>query len=285
MTGQRPIPPLSPMTAPSFAMVTCAHGAQTAVQNEVADQGWRLAFSRPGFVTLKNDAPAADLPRGVFVRTTARSLGSARSAGAAELIAGLRDAIGDVDGPQHLHVWPRDRVAVGKFGFEPGGDEVTAAVVEAIENAGVELPINRVAGDGQRVVDCVMVDPDHWFFGTHVAGSVVGGWPGGVQPIDPPVPPISRAYFKAAEAIAWAGWDVQPGDAAVEIGSAPGGAVSIYCSAGCGSPGSTPGTWTRKCSSIHIFAICVPGPAICRVRSSRGPGGCWSIPTWCPTRR
>jgi 23S rRNA (cytidine2498-2'-O)-methyltransferase len=45
-----------------------------------------------------------------------------------------------------------------------------------------------------------------------------------VQPIDPRYEPISRAYYKAAEAITWSGFDMQPGDLAIEIGSAPGGA-------------------------------------------------------------
>lgn len=34
----------------------------------------------------------------------------------------------------------------------------------------------------------------------------------------------SRTYYKAAEAITWSGFDMQPKDLAVEIGSAPGGA-------------------------------------------------------------
>ena len=230
------------MSDPSFALVTCAHGAQNAVKDEVIHQGWRLAFSRPGFVTLKHDAPGADLPRGVFVRTSARSLGSIRSGHSAELIDGLRDAIEQINEPaDHLHLWPRDRVPVGKFGFEPGSDEVTAAVAGAISNAGVGLPINRVAADGQRVVDCVMIDPDHWFFGTHVASSIVGGWPGGVQPIDPPSPPVSRAYYKAAEAIAWAGWEIRSGDAVVEIGSAPGGACQYLLERGLRVTGIDPG--------------------------------------------
>ena len=66
------------MSEPNFAMICCACGAEQVVKESIAAQGWRLAFSRPGFVTAKHDGPA-ELPQGVFIRTVARSIGSARS--------------------------------------------------------------------------------------------------------------------------------------------------------------------------------------------------------------
>ncbi len=61
-----------------FAMICCACGAEQVVKESIANEGWRLAFSRPGFVTAKHDG-AADLPEGVFIRTVSR-LRSARLA-------------------------------------------------------------------------------------------------------------------------------------------------------------------------------------------------------------
>jgi 23S rRNA (cytidine2498-2'-O)-methyltransferase len=73
-------------------------------------------------------------------------------------------------------------------------------------------------------LDIVLLEPSHWFYGWHQAGSWPTRWPGGVQPIGPRHEPISRAYFKAAEAITWSEFDFQAGDLVIEVGSAPGGA-------------------------------------------------------------
>ena len=83
---------------------------------------------------------------------------------------------------------------------------------------------NRIAEPGDTVLDVALVEPSHWFFGTHDARSWPSRWPGGVQPIEPRYQPVSRAYYKAAEAITWSGFDMRPGDRVVEIGCAPGGA-------------------------------------------------------------
>lgn len=220
------------MSGPTFAMLCCAHGAEQAVKEEMAEGGWRLAFSRPGFVTAKhdNDMPP---PEGIFIRTAARSIGQARDEDAGALIAALIEQLqaNHSSAPpfDHLHVWPKDRLPIGKFGFEPGIDEVSAAVAEEIYRGLGERWLrcdaaNRIAQAGDHVLDVVLVEPSHWFFGSHTARDWPTRWPGGVQPIDPKYPPISRAYFKAAEAINWSRFDMQPGDQAIEIGSAPGGA-------------------------------------------------------------
>ncbi|KAA5540960.1 SAM-dependent methyltransferase [Roseiconus nitratireducens] len=217
---------------PTFAMLCCAHGAEGVVKTSIADQGWRLAFSRPGFVTAKHDGPAK-LPSGVFIRTASHSLGHLKNADAAEQVQGLKDLLAErfpaVVPFDQLHVWPRDRVPIGKFDFEPGIDEVSKLVADQIDQAlaGQWLRSdgpNRIAEPGQRILDVVLVDPSDWFVGWHEASTWATRWPGGVQPIDPLHEPISRAYYKAAEAITWSGFEMAPGDLAAEIGSAPGGA-------------------------------------------------------------
>ena len=74
------------------------------------------------------------------------------------------------------------------------------------------------------MLDVVLVEPSDWFVGWHNADDWHSRWPGGVQPIEPQYEPISRAYYKAAESITWSGFEFEPGDVAVEVGSAPGGA-------------------------------------------------------------
>ncbi len=217
-------------------MFCCAHGAEAVLKKEIPADGWRLAFSRPGFVTAKHDS-AIEIPSGVFVRTASQSFGQAKGDQASELIDKLVASILSESSPQsfdQVHVWPKDRLPTGKFGFEPGPDEVTKAVAATIMTHLKSDPsttgrircdtANQIAQPGERILDVVLVEPSHWFFGHHTATTWSTRWPGAVQPINPMEEPVSRAYYKAAEAITWSGFDFQPGDRAVEIGSAPGGA-------------------------------------------------------------
>ncbi len=238
-------------------MLSCQHGAQPVVLAEVERDGWRLAFSRPGFVTVKHDAASDRLPRGVFVRTASWSLGKATGSDSSAMIQELSAAIRTANLPfDRLHVWPRDRVPIGKFGFEPGGDEVSAAIANTIANGLTDEELkhrqpNQIAKPGDQVLDIVLVDPANWWIGWHevpkAAARLGSGhlsptmWPGGVQPITPTVPVISRAYYKAAEAIAWSGFEIESGDLAVEVGSAPGGACGRLLELGLSVIGIDPG--------------------------------------------
>lgn len=214
---------------PTFAMMTCAHGAESLVKQQIADEGWRLAFSRPGFVTAKHDRTVPP-PTGIFIRTSCPSIGSVKGDQADKLIDQLFDAIKGLPLPiEQLHVWPRDRAPIGRFDFEPEIDEVASAVAERILQRSAPGQFrcslaNQIAQPSESVLDVVLVDPSQWFFGTHIAGAMPTRWPGGIQPVAPENEPVSRAYYKAAESIAWSGFDLRPGDLAVEVGSAPGGA-------------------------------------------------------------
>lgn len=212
-------------------MLTCAFGAEKVVKAEMADRGWRLAFSRPGFVTGKHDG-SAEPPEGIFIRTTSRSIGQTRGQDGNGQLAALTEQLvqsGRAATFDQLHVWPKDRAPIGRFGFEPGIDEVSKAVGEQIFESLREKWLrcdaaNRIAQPGESVLDVVLVEPSHWFIGHHLASTWATRWPGGVQPIEPRYEPVSRAYFKAAEAITWSGFDLQQGDLCIEVGSAPGGA-------------------------------------------------------------
>lgn len=214
---------------PTFAMMTCAHGAEGWVKEQIAREGWRLAFSRPGFVTAKHDRNVPP-PTGIFIRTCCRSLGSAKGDQGDVLIERLFESIETLALPiDQLHVWPRDRAPIGRFDFEPEIDEVAQAVAARILQLAPKgtfrcATANQIAQPSESVLDVVLVDPSQWFFGTHTATHWPSRWPGGMQPVAPEYEPISRAYYKAAEAIAWSGFDLRPGDLAVEVGSAPGGA-------------------------------------------------------------
>lgn len=242
-------------------MICCACGAEQVVKESIALDGWRLAFSRPGFVTAKHDGPA-DLPKGVFIRTVSRSIGSARGSEAETLIAELSDRLTSIHDPprpfDQLHVWPKDRVPIGRFGFEPGLDEVSRAVAgkifEHLKDPWLRCDApNRIAESGERVLDVVLVEPAYWFLGWHEASDWHSRWPGGVQPIEPQYEPISRAYYKAAEAITWSGFEMRAGETAIEIGSAPGGACGRLLELGLNVIGIDPAEMDERIANHPHF--------------------------------
>ncbi|QEG40487.1 SAM-dependent methyltransferase [Roseimaritima ulvae] len=224
------------MTDACFVMIGCQRGAEATLKSQLADQDWRLAFSRPGFVTFKHDGPVETLPSNPFARTVSRSVGKARAAQITDLLTALDSTIAGLqtqrDQPfDQLHVWARDRAVVGEFSFEPHATNPLAvdiadrvfAHVKPQGHVAAHAP-NLTAGSGQDILDIILVDPGEWWFGWHKATSLPTRWPGAIQPIDADKPVVSRAYFKIAEALAWSGLPMRPGDRVMEIGSAPGGA-------------------------------------------------------------
>jgi 23S rRNA (cytidine2498-2'-O)-methyltransferase len=89
-----------------------------------------------------------------------------------------------------------------------------------------------VAVNGQRVIDCVLVEPNQWWIGSHTVESTVQRWPGGVPKLTPSNEVISRAYLKTSEALLWSRLPAAEGDAFVEIGCAPGGSAQALIERG-----------------------------------------------------
>jgi 23S rRNA (cytidine2498-2'-O)-methyltransferase len=174
-----------------------------------------------------------ELPAGIFCRTVGWSLGKTRGEESGPLLQEL-EAILDAAAPEEtfdqLHVWPRDRRPVGSMQFEPGPDPLSDAVAETLWqplSAGGKITApaaNLTAQPGQRVLDVVLVEPNEWWIGWHSVQATPSRWPGSVLPLPSAEPPVSRAYYKLAEALAWSQWDLHPDDMAIEIGSSPGGA-------------------------------------------------------------
>jgi 23S rRNA (cytidine2498-2'-O)-methyltransferase len=233
--------------------VTCQVGAEAAVKREAVGvwPGSRFAFSRPGFLTFKLSAegtqgPSAaepdegartahagntDVawPRLVLARASGASLGEVEGTTADERAAFVAAALAQAR-YEALHVWQRDLAEPGRRGFEPG---ISPAALEAEASIRGRLTAgHRLAGEaagtaarqGALVLDCMLVEPDAWWLGWHRADDLPACWPGGFYPAALPAHAVSRAYLKMAEALAWSGLAVAPGQVAAEIGCAPGGA-------------------------------------------------------------
>ena len=173
---------------------------------------------------------------------------------------------------KHLHVWQRDRFVPGDSEFEPGvtplAEGISELILEQQPNVGTtahligepdgvstrsessdspganarqlasersawSLQVNEDAQVDDRVLDCVIVEPNEWWFGWHRANTVETRWPGGVPCVDSPENMISRAYLKIEEAIRWSELPIQAGDRFVEIGSSPGGSCQALLDRGC----------------------------------------------------
>jgi 23S rRNA (cytidine2498-2'-O)-methyltransferase len=115
---------------------------------------------------------------------------------------------------------------------QPNGSTDPPEPTHAPTTPCLQIRINQPAAIDSLVFDLVLVEPNQWWIGYHYAVTPPGRWPGGVPLIQPKNPPISRAYFKAAEALAWSGINIQPGQWCAEIGSAPGGCCQLLLEKG-----------------------------------------------------
>lgn len=228
---------------PSFAFCVCQPGAESALKAEVARfrPAWRASFSRPGFVTFRRGQGEADreplwplwedLPRPIFARVSGVSLGRARDAHAAGELAKT------LPGPLRLHVWTMD-----------DADPALQAYTEDFERdlrelAGSSLWHPETAAAAGDLVFDVWVDApgkEAWC-GWHRHAPGLPPQPGGAWGVTLPPEAPSRAWLKIEEAIRWARVDLRPGDRAVEVGSAPGGASWALLNRGVELVGVDPG--------------------------------------------
>ncbi len=241
-----------------FVFLLCQHGTEPTLKARWLGENsrFRLAFSRPGLLTLKFNEAEKVPPKGVIssesfawpeppkpeppkseehrfsvpedwmIRLSGLAIGQIRG-DRAEAMVDEALALSGFDW-DNLHVCQRDSDLPGLKGFEPGPNELCDEIgkIFADRFTAADKPI-RLGGDaefGQRVLDIVLIEPNHWLVGYHVVSQSHQRWPGGAYPVAPPSQMISRAYLKMAEAIAWSGLPIASGDWIVEIGSAPGGA-------------------------------------------------------------
>ena len=230
--------------APGFLFFCCQVGAEPALKAELAAARpeWRLAFSRPGFLTFKTsasqsaapDSDAADLlgataappdfTAPAFARTWGVSLGKFVGESVESLAAAVRGAI-DLSQFDCVHVWQRDPAPVGRNDFEPLPTPLAAEVRAALCGDDPRRDPARIPSPGQRAFDCVIVEPLEWWIGwREVDSDPVSGWVGGVPPIELPPGAISRAYLKMEESLRWSQFPTTPGERWAEVGCAPGGA-------------------------------------------------------------
>lgn len=205
----------------SFFFAACQPGGEAFLKAEIArtHPTAKLAYSRPGVVTFKSDTPIPiDFDPGwVFARTCGIGLGRMEPA---EL-----DALRVAEPGAACVAFPRDPAVVD------------AASVAALSTPGAPPP--RL---GDVVIDVVVGAPgEPLLVGAHRAGPRHPRVPGGFFDVPLPEAAPSRAYLKIEEAVRWSGAEPTPGDVALEVGSAPGGACFALLERGLVVHGVDPG--------------------------------------------
>ncbi len=230
----------------TFIFTTCQAGTEPALKDEVKREHPELkfAFSRPGFVTFKG-AITGDF-RSIFARAYGTSIARLASQDGTleEKAEWVAQWIADHAVPVTVHVWEREQYAPSEEpkDFEPGKWKRAAiqALSQALQKRSLQIPINSPVSKG-TILDVVTLEENEWFIGTHSAGLGHNPVPGGTPQIELPPRAPSRAYLKLQEALLWSKAPLRPGDTAVEIGSAPGGASYCLLEKGLNVVGIDPG--------------------------------------------
>ncbi len=226
-----------------YLFIGCQHGAEAVIKQSLCEPNgpFRLAFSRPGFVTLKSElsvpAWSAAVPDGPFIRVHGHALCRLENESADELVKQILEKYRALDWTD-IHVWQRDIAMPGWNGFEPGRSALAALIGDRLQAELEKLAdpragrVNRSSDWKAKVLDIAIIEPNQWWIGTHLVEASADRWPGGVFPISEPKAMISRAYLKMAEAIHWSRLPFKQGDSVVEIGSSPAGACQYLLDLG-----------------------------------------------------
>lgn len=203
----------------------------------------RFAFARPGLTTFKR-ATARELAEdwrlpSSFARAWGFTLGRASEVADVLALADTLDAA-----PLRLHTFERPRNLIDD---EPSASKERALAIRAalLEAAPARwLPEPHASAD-ELVLDVIAApsqEPDEpWLIGWHRHSPDHGPEPGGVDYLAPPPEAPSRAWSKIEEALRWADLEPRPGEVAVELGAAPGGASFALLERGLAVVGVDPG--------------------------------------------
>lgn len=246
-----------------FLYFSCQHGAENFIKSQWCEPRgpFRIAYSGKGFLTLKSQMAlpiwSRALPEDPLVRCRGFILGKIEGTDASQLAEKAIEQAKEMDW-QIMHVWERDRHPVGWRGFEPGRSEIAKQIALQIRQKldasqdsrpvvanGLDVSMEDRTrtppkSNSNRVFEVIVDTPSRWWLAAKSIQTRYDRWPGGVPDLQIRQQVISRAYYKIAEAFAWAGFQIRPKERIVEIGSSPGGACQWLLEQGASVTGIDP---------------------------------------------
>lgn len=216
-------------------------GFEDALATEVLDRypgsqlrealpGWRVFALAAGNATEKAEETAID---GAAPSRFARSWGQLLGRGTRPWESGAHAPL--FAAPFHFQAWSRKHSVPGARERNPVLIDVQLKEPElrrAMRDA--RLPVlgaELLPRPGEPVVSLIRVAPADWAWSYHRHAPGRIAHPGGEHPWPPHAVP-SRAYLKCQEAVEWSGEELLPGQQAVELGCAPGGAAQALLERG-----------------------------------------------------
>ncbi|MBQ7112472.1 MAG: hypothetical protein IJO06_14830 [Thermoguttaceae bacterium] len=149
-----------------------------------------------------------------------------------------------------IHVYERDRFAVGTRGFEPGLTPLAFDLHRRIYDGAPERfraafgpnadRLDAPGEPGEICLDVAVVDETEWRIGFHRVSDVHSRYPGGLFPLELPTDAASRAFLKFEEGLRWAGFPIGVGSRCVDVGASPGGGSQALLARGAETFGVDP---------------------------------------------
>jgi 23S rRNA (cytidine2498-2'-O)-methyltransferase len=219
---------------PRFYFATCQVGAEKAVKSEVLAEfpHVRFAFSRPGFITFKEEddrQPLIKHTQGIFTRLWGTNIGQAKDE------ASLVKLMAEIPEGSVVHAFERDTFVPGD---DPEAFQPNARINALVQKLKAEHPAfqkfqwNAKPKDKTFVYDLIWIDDFHVQLGKHVHADYIDPAPGNQPVIALPANSPSRAYLKIEEAIHRFKPEIRPGMQVLEVGCSPGGASTAMLSRG-----------------------------------------------------
>jgi 23S rRNA (cytidine2498-2'-O)-methyltransferase len=233
---------------PRFYFATCQVGAEKAVKSEITSEfpHLRFAFSRPGFITFKeeNDQdPVIEGTQSVFVRVWGSNIGQAK--GEVALVALLKT----IPPGSIVHGFERDISVPGDERDDFVANDRINRLIERLKRSDDEFKNfrwNAVPKIGEEVFDLIWIDDFHVQLGKHVHHEWLDVAPGNQPVIELPNDSPSRAYLKIEEAVHRFKPKFTKDMQVLEVGCSPGGATTAMLGRGMKVTGIDPKRMDEK---------------------------------------